>query len=161
MKPSNTGWLVADVVADTHAFTWARTNADPRMLALLSDPRRQPYLVFPAHAAQPERVVTTVEASPGGRRPLFVLLDGTWAEARKMFRKSPYLDRFPVLGLTADGPARYRLRRTKCDAHLCTAEVAASCLRLAGEPDSADALDAWLDTFVDLSMRLRGQPVQE
>lgn len=25
LKPSNTGWLVADVVADTFAFCWART----------------------------------------------------------------------------------------------------------------------------------------
>ena len=31
---------------------------------------------------------------PGGksRRPLFVLLDGTWSEARKMFSRSPYLN---------------------------------------------------------------------
>ncbi len=37
LKPSNTGWLIADVVADTTAFGWARTQVDPALLALLAD----------------------------------------------------------------------------------------------------------------------------
>ena len=39
LKPSNTGWLIADVVADTFAFGWARTEVDPALLALLADPQ--------------------------------------------------------------------------------------------------------------------------
>ncbi|MGP1683214.1 MAG: DTW domain-containing protein, partial [Giesbergeria sp.] len=39
LKPSNTGWLVADVVPDTFAFGWARTEVDPALLALLADPQ--------------------------------------------------------------------------------------------------------------------------
>ena len=101
LKPSNTGWLVADVVPDTLAFAWSRTAVDPALLALLADPRWQPLVVFPGEFAAPERVVTELPPATGGqaRRPLFILLDGTWAEARKAFRKSPYLDRFPVLSL--------------------------------------------------------------
>lgn len=156
MKPSNTGWLVADVVADTHAFAWSRTEVDPRLAALLADPARRPYVVFPA-AAAPERAVREVETPTDRRAPLFVVLDATWAEARKMFRKSPYLDALPVLGLDADSPSRYRLRRARLDTNLCTAEVAARCLRLADETAAADALDAWLDAYVDLTMRLRGR----
>ena len=38
LKPSNTGWLIADVVADTFAFEWTRTAVDPALLALLADP---------------------------------------------------------------------------------------------------------------------------
>ena len=34
LKPSNTGWLIADVVADTAAFGWPRTEVDPALLAL-------------------------------------------------------------------------------------------------------------------------------
>ena len=34
LKPSNTGWLIADVVADIAAFGWARTEVDPALLAL-------------------------------------------------------------------------------------------------------------------------------
>ena len=91
LKPSNTGWLIADVVPDTAAFGWSRMQVDPALLALLADPQWAPCLVFPGEYAAPERIYTEVPVRPG-KRPLFVLLDGTWSEARKMFRKSPYLE---------------------------------------------------------------------
>lgn len=148
LKPSNTGWLIADIVADAHAFTWARTAVDPALLALLADPQYQPFVVFPGEYAQPERVVEVV-TSEAGKRPLFILLDATWIEARKMFRKSPYLNGLPVLSLQADALSRYRLRRSTRSEHLCTAEVAALCLGLAGDAKASAALDAWLDAFTD------------
>ncbi|MDB5743365.1 MAG: hypothetical protein JWR68_1680 [Polaromonas sp.] len=149
LKPSNTGWLVADVVADTFAFGWARTEADPALLALLADPQWQPYLVFPGEFVAPGRVVAEVQpaASDTSRRPLFVLLDATWPEARKMFRKSPYLDHLPVLSLQSEQLSRYRLRRSRRADHFCTSEVAALCLELAGEPHAAQTLAAYLEVF--------------
>ncbi|WP_313023989.1 tRNA-uridine aminocarboxypropyltransferase [Pseudomonas lopnurensis] len=148
LKPSNTGWLIADVVSATFAFTWQRTGVDPRLLELLADPQWQPLVIFPGEYAAPQRVVERVEAVPG-KRPLFILLDATWTEARKMFRKSPYLDGLPVLGLQPEALSRYRLRRSTRSDHLCTAEVAALCLDLAGDTDAANTLDAWLDVFTE------------
>ena len=150
LKPSNTGWLVADVVSDTFAFPWSRTAVDPGLLALLADPQWQPYVVFPGEFADAERVVDEVAPQTLdklGKRPLFVLLDGTWSEARKMFRKSPYLDALPVLSLKPDLVSNYRLRRSSRDDHFCTSEVAALCLALAGETHAADTLAAYLDVF--------------
>jgi len=152
LKPSNTGWLIADLVPDTWAFAWSRTSIDPALLALLNDPCWQPYVVFPGEFVDPVRVVTTLPpASPPHetRRPLFVLLDGTWSEARKMFNKSRYLDAFPVLSLHPEHASNYRLRRSARDDHFCTAEVAALCLGLAGEPHAADTLAAYLGVFTE------------
>ena len=146
LKPSNTGWLIADVVADTAAFGWARTEVDPALLAMLADPQWQPYLVFPGEFVAAERVVTEVSIQTG-KRPLFVLLDATWPEARKMFRKSPYLDHLPVLSLQPDQLSRYHLRRSKREDHFCTSEVAALCMALAGESNAAQTLEAYLDVF--------------
>ncbi|AYC32115.1 DTW domain-containing protein [Pseudomonas cavernae] len=146
LKPTNTGWLIADVVERTSAYGWSRTSAEAALLAQLGDPQWQPYVVFPGEYAAPERVVSEVRVEEG-KRPLFILLDATWTEARKMFRKSPYLDRLPVLGLLPEQLSRYRLRRSKRDDHLCTAEVAALCLELAGDNLGAQALDAYLDVF--------------
>ncbi|MBK4997175.1 DTW domain-containing protein [Pseudomonas sp. S37] len=146
LKPTNTGWLIADLIEDTFAFGWLRTSVDERLLALLDDPHWQPYIVFPGEFVAQERVVSEVVREPG-KRPLFILLDATWTEARKMFRKSPYLDRFPVLSLQAEQMSRYRLRRSKRDDHFCTAEVAAMCLELAGDSQASQALDAYLDVF--------------
>lgn len=147
LKPTNTGWLIADLVSDTEAFTWARTRVDPRLPALLADPGWQPYVVFPAEYAAAARRVSAV-APAVGKRPLFVLLDASWPEARRMFRKSPYLDRYPVLGFQPQQLSRYKLRRARRPAHLCTAEVAALCLELAGDESAARTLDAYLDVFI-------------
>ena len=156
LKPSNTGWLVADVVADTFAFDWARTEVDPALLALLLDEQWQPYLVFPGEFVAPERVVTHVQACMT-KRPLFVLLDATWPEARKMFRKSPYLDQLPVLSLQSEQLSNYKLRRSQRDAHFCTSEVAAMSLALAGDALASQALEAYLDVFTHHYLQAKQQ----
>ena len=162
LKPSNTGWLVADVVADTFAFGWARTATDPALLALLSDPQWQAYVVFPGEYAAPGRVVHTVQptdpvgAGPG-KRPLFILLDGTWAEARKMFGRSPCLGHLPVLSLQPEQVSQYKLRRSRRDDHFCTSEVAALCLNLAGEHLAEKTLTAYLDVFTHHYLQARNQ----
>jgi len=162
LKPSNTGWLIADMVADTFAFGWARTETDPLLLALLSDPQWQPYVVFPGEYAAPGREVhTTLLADPPGgatrKRPLFILLDGTWAEARKMFGRSPYLDRLPVLSLQPVRRSVYQLRRSRRGDHLCTSEVAALCLALAGDYVAEQTLAAYLDVFTHHYLQARNQ----
>lgn len=159
LKPSNTGWLIADVVRDTFAFTWQRMGVDPRLLALLADPQWQPLVIFPGEYAESRRVVEQVERD-NAKRPLFILLDATWTEARKMFRKSPYLDGLPVLSLRPEALSRYRLRRSTRSDHLCTAEVAALCLDLAGDSAAANTLDALLDVFTEhyLGAKYHRQP---
>lgn len=161
LKPSNTGWLIADVVPNTWAFPWARTTVEPALLSLLADPQWQPYVVFPGEFVAPERVVSNVAAIDDKvsttKRPLFILLDATWPEARKIFKKSPYLDQFPVLSIAPEQLSRYRLRRSRRDDHLCTSEVAAICLGLAGETLAAQTLSAYLDVFTDHYLRAKQQ----
>ena len=166
LKPSNTGWLVADVVTDTFAFGWARTETDPAILTLLSDPQWQPYVVFPGEYAAPDRVVYTVamsgsapinSTSETGKRPLFILLDGTWSEARKIFGRSPYLAALPVLSLQPDRISEYKLRRSCRDDHFCTSEVAAMCLALAGEHVAEQTLTAYLHVFTHHYLQAKNQ----
>ena len=164
LKPSNTGWLIADVVVDTFAFGWARTETDPALIALLADPQWQPYVVFPGQYAAAERVVHAVEPAtvggdrPGpGKRPLFILLDATWTEARKMFRRSPYLDGLPVLSLHSDQVTQYRLRRSGRDDHFCTSEVAALCMNLSGDHRAEHTLEAYLAVFTCHYLRAKNQ----
>ncbi len=165
LKPSNTGWLIADVIRDTFAFGWSRTEINPQLLALLQDPQWQPFVVFPGEYAQSaSRVVHALDEGPGalqpGKRPLFVLLDATWSEARKMFRKSPYLDGFPVLSLHPDLISRYQLRRSKRDDHFCTSEVAALCLELVGDAQDTRAgqvLESYLGVFTERYLQAKNQ----
>jgi len=155
LKPSNTGRLIADLITDTHAFIWKRTEIDEALLTLINDPIYQPYIVFPAdYANDNQQVVHQIDAiNPPAKKPLFIILDGSWREAKKMFRKSPYLDKFPVLSINLDTQdERYRLRKATGDDRLATAEVAAHVLRTygeiqSGETENGDLLDLWFDTF--------------
>ncbi|XAH23379.1 tRNA-uridine aminocarboxypropyltransferase [Xylophilus sp. GW821-FHT01B05] len=159
LKPSNTGWLIADVVPDTFAFGWARTETDPALLALLADPQWQAYVVFPGEYAAPERVVHTVQPADAGtgKRPLFILLDGTWTEARKMFSRSPYLAQLPVLSLQPEQISQYKLRRSRRDDHFCTSEVAALCMHLADEVVAGQTLEAYLAVFTHHYLQAKNQ----
>lgn len=91
MKPSNTGRLIADILPDTAAFQWSRTEPPQALLDLVTNPDYQPMVVFPASYAGDNRQV--LSAPPSGKPPLFIMLDGTWTEARKMFRKALTLTR--------------------------------------------------------------------
>ncbi len=127
LKPTNTGWLIADTVADTFAFGWSRTEVDPRLLELLADPQWQPYLVFPRRirggGAGGER------GRPAGGRQATAVHPARRDLDRgaKMFRKSPYRSRSRC-SACCPSSSRYRLRRSTRGEHLCTAEVAALCL---------------------------------
>ncbi|MFY8273545.1 tRNA-uridine aminocarboxypropyltransferase [Pseudoalteromonas sp. SSDWG2] len=139
-KPSNTGRLIADIVPDNYAFRWDRTEPDDALLALIANPQYQPYLVFPSAGIEPQRVRTDV-ARDSNKKPLFIFLDGTWREAKKMVRKSPYLDHLPVLSISPERLSDYRLRVAPHAHQLGTAEVAIMVLALAGEDDAASKLE--------------------
>jgi DTW domain-containing protein YfiP len=146
MKPSNTGRLIADILPETQAFGWSRTEPDPALLAAVKNEYYQPLVVFPASYTDADREVLS---SPPitGKPPLFIMLDGTWTEARKMFRKSPWLDAFPVMSLDVSTPSRYTLREAHGEGQHCTAEVAAALLEQAGDLAAATELQHYFERF--------------
>jgi len=152
LKPSNTGRLIADVVKETFAFAWNRTEPDPQMMALLADEQYQPVIIFPQeYVEQPARVLASfTEPTPifdPNKKPLLIFLDGSWREARKMFRKSPYLNELPVYSVSPIAVSQYIMRKSDNDNHLATAEVAGLVLEAAGQALAAEVLCDWFDVF--------------
>lgn len=166
LKPSNTGKLIADLIPDTFAFLWSRTTKDEALLELINDDKWQPFVVFPQEYADNSRQVFNKEVvCDNGKRPLFIMLDGSWREAKKMFRKSPYLDKFPVVSFDPNQPlhknnvlnhekyspvgndSRYTVRKTTLEHQFSTAEVAARVLEMSGEKSNGQLLDLWFDVF--------------
>jgi len=151
LKPSNTGRLIADFIPDTQAYIWSRTEPNKKMLTFLKDPRWYPIIIFPEEYAQMDRsIITTSGTSFTGiknKRPLFILLDGTWAQAKKMFRKSPYLDNYPVLSFSPEKLSEYLMRKATKENQLATAEVASLTLDWLGESENAKLLTLLFSTF--------------
>lgn len=154
LKPSNTGRLIADIVPSSFAFLWSRTEVDSSLLAILNDEQWQPFVVFPQdYATDSQQIINNVPILPSNKKPLFILLDGSWREAKKMFRKSPYLSHLPVLSIDlnelsiTDKSSQYQIRKAVNPNQLATAEVAAHILALAGEQTNAQVLTAWFNVF--------------
>jgi DTW domain-containing protein YfiP len=74
-----------------------------------------------------------------------------------MFRKSPYLNQFPVLSLQPEQISRYQLRRSRRDDHFCTSEVASLCLDLAGETVAAQTLESYLGIYTHHYLQAKNQ----
>ncbi len=146
LKPSNTGRLVADVVKENYAFTWQRTTPNPALLGLLARQDVLPMVVFPHAYAAPNRCISSVPLT-SGKKPLFIILDGTWREARKMFSKSSYLHTLPVIAVSPTASSRYLLRISHHDYQLCTAEVAVEILAIAGEQQASQDLACYFADF--------------
>ncbi|GGI90690.1 tRNA-uridine aminocarboxypropyltransferase [Shewanella gelidii] len=159
LKPSNSGRLIADLIPDVRAYIWSRTHTNRKILDLLNHPQYQPFIVFPSeYATESQTVVETLPQKLNqNKKPLFVILDGSWREAIKMFRKSPYLHQLPMLSISPEKTAAYTLRKGKRDFQLGTAEVAALVLEVFGEPENANSLATWFSLFIESSLLSRSR----
>lgn len=147
-KPTNTARLIGDVLPETRYFGWYRTTPDVELLALLQDVRYQPFIIFPDDQEDVKPRVRSFDSNSLDERiPVFILLDGTWRQARRIFRKSPYLADIPVLPLCSELKTRYALRKPASEAHLCTAEAAMSLLMLSGDHEASEVLGHYFDVF--------------
>ncbi|WP_046220451.1 tRNA-uridine aminocarboxypropyltransferase [Photobacterium halotolerans] len=143
-KSTNTGALMARTLPHCQRVLWSRTEPPEALLTLIADDQIQPWLLFPADDTHPP----TPFAHEAGKTPLFILLDATWQEARKIVRKSPWLAKLPRLSLSLDRDSAYTLRRNQQTGHLCTCETGIALLELLGEHQDAKALQQYFDAFL-------------
>lgn len=145
-KPTNTGKLISDSMSNTKVFIWSRVDIDNEIIKLITDEKYKPYVIFPDD--RPELKGKAIEFDKDSNKiPLFILLDGTWKQARKIYKKSEYLQNLPLLSLNPDKISEYTLRRASEDNHLCTVEVAVELLKIAGEEEASKSLYDYFKTF--------------
>ncbi|MCG9631068.1 tRNA-uridine aminocarboxypropyltransferase [Vibrio sp. Isolate30] len=149
LKPSNTGRLIVDTVKDSHVYLWHRTEPNPEMLAVLKDEKYQPVIVFPEdYTDDKSRVVQDLPAMRDSNKTLLLIfIDGSWREARRIFRRSEYLQHLPVLSIEPESVSQYMMRKSDNEQHLSTAEVASLVLKQAGEEQGAKTLQMWFEAF--------------
>jgi DTW domain-containing protein YfiP len=91
--------------------------------ALINDPRHFPVLLYPGAEARNLSNGDLQAADLGGRTLLVLLLDATWACARKMLRLSPSLQRLPRIMFTPSAPSRYVIKQQPQAGCLSTLEA--------------------------------------
>jgi DTW domain-containing protein len=154
-KPTNSGRLIADLLpANTFAFEWSRTEPAPELLRLLAQPERYPVLVFPG--GEGRTVHTERPSLAPGRRLTLILLDGTWKQAGKMVRASPWLAHLPMMCLAESRPGTYAVRQAVRHGQLATAEAAAELLMVCGEVEAGETLRDYFAIFNEHCLATRG-----
>ena len=80
------------------------------------------------------------------RRPEnLVVLDGTWSQAKRMYRANPWLQALPHLAITPGQASRYQIRRQPAAGCLSTIEALVEALRVL-EPETP-GLESLLEVF--------------
>ena len=81
-------------------------NADPMVTALLDDPTRRSVILYPSPDARPAEDLRQIS------EPLRIfILDGTWWQAKKLWRRNPWMKTLPAYRLSPSAPGQYRIRR--------------------------------------------------
>lgn len=144
---SNTGRLIKRLFPkNTHIVIWSRTEISRELERLLSDDEFDNYLVFPEDLAP--NMVATKELDFNKKNAFFVI-DGTWKEAKKILRKSPYLHDLPIIELDIQAETQYFIRRKSDEHHLCTAEIVMEVLKTNRDEIGYSALKAYYGLFLE------------
>ena len=140
-KRSSTSRVVLDVLGiDAEQLRWDRMNPPASLLEEIET--GVVALVYPG---------TSDGNSDLSGITRFILIDGTWHEARKIYQRSPYLVKMRRVGLTPTRMSRYNLRKNQKDACLCTAECVIEILRKIGDNEAADRLEEGFLEFISQS----------
>jgi len=146
-RPTNTARLLALVnPTSTEIFLWERTRVPEELVANLNNEIYDAFLLFPIENY--EIAMRKVEFNRTGKIPAFIIIDGTWKEARKIFRKSSYLKKLPIISLNPNFDSRYDLRRGVAPGNLCTLEAAIETLKLNGEIENAQVVNNFYTLFL-------------
>lgn len=148
-RDTNTGRWLRQALPGCQDFRWSRVEPSSGLQARIADPNLYPVLVYPdEHSLTPQQVLHQAHSS--GQQPHFIVLDATWQEAKKMARKSPWLDALPRMQLMPKHQSAYRLRRNQSDGHLCTLEVGCELLDLLDETHNAAQMAHFFDVFMPI-----------
>jgi DTW domain-containing protein len=129
--PINTARLVELQLEGAERHVAVTLDEAPGLRARLHDPEAPAILLYPGEGA---RDLASLEA----KGPVtLVVLDGTWWQARKLFRQNPELAELPRYGLSPSAPSRYRIRREPALHCISTIEAVGEALALL-EPGGFD-----------------------
>ena len=138
-KKSNSGRVVLDVLGSmAEQVRWDRINPPARLVEDIE--AGGVALIYPGAADGNNDDLTGINH--------FILIDGTWHEARKIHQRSPYLQKVRRVCLKPAGKSRYNLRKNQKEDCLCTAECVVEILRSTGDNATADQLQERFLAFI-------------
>lgn len=158
-KPTNSGRLIADLFPhNTHAFLWSRTEPPVQLLNFIHDSERDCRILFPdkhrqytnsklENTANAVQSINSQTQSSKPRKLTFIILDGTWKQASKMFHQSRWLSHLNTLEINTDQQRSFLLRKSQHQQQFATAEVVSMLLHQTALTDAAEQLMCYYQAF--------------
>jgi DTW domain-containing protein YfiP len=146
-KAIGTARIAALGLHDAHIAVGIDFAADPEVRAAVSDPARPAVLLFPGPDAR------DLASEPPEGPVTLVVIDGTWHQARALFRENPWLRELPRYAFAPERPSEYRIRREPRADYVSTVEaVAAAMSALEGDATRFESLLAPFRAMVDMQL---------
>lgn len=148
-RATNTGKLLTHSLPHCQVHIWDRVTPPANLIKQISE---QPsYLLFPSEdAIEVSEFQASINTSANKSAPLFIILDGTWQEAKKMLNKSPWLQTLPKVVLLSEQTSNYRLRRNQEKGNLCTCEVGINLLQQLNPQQDFSSLQQYFELFLNV-----------
>jgi DTW domain-containing protein len=128
-------------------------SVDVHVLALRGTSSASPPVALPPGAGllypcAPDQELSTL--APEDQPQHLVVIDGTWAQAHRIFRANPWVAALPRYRLSPDRGSNYRIRKEPRQECLSTVETVVAALRIL-EPglEGTDALLTAFDAMID------------
>jgi DTW domain-containing protein YfiP len=138
-KRSNTGRLVKEILGNSaEQLRWERTSPPGKLVEEIE--AGGVALIYPGGADGLDNDLTDIRQ--------FIIIDGTWQEARKIYQKSQYLRQARRFCLKAPEKSLYTLRKNQKESGLCTAECVMAILASIGNIAAAEQLQDSFLAFV-------------
>jgi DTW domain-containing protein YfiP len=106
---------------------------NPVVNTLLNNPGFYPLLVYPGVHSINVSKKGFPQFAGGKKKPLFLILDGTWSLAKKIITRSKNLHSLPRISLTPETPSRFTIKNQPNERCLSTIEAIATLLILLEE----------------------------
>lgn len=146
-RPSNTARLLKLINPDsTEIFLWERTKSPEQLIEKIRMEKYTTFVLFPTETDELE--IRKVKYERTDKIPAFILLDGTWKEARKIFRKSAFLKGLPIVSIEPNYASNYDLRRGAAKGNLCTIEAAIEILKMNDESEASQTIEGNFNFFL-------------
>ncbi|MBD1559342.1 DTW domain-containing protein [Vibrio sp. S9_S30] len=151
-RETNTGQWLHKSLAQCQVFEWSRTRIPAELKTMLENPNNQPILLFPSDSS---RLLTSAAIHDNSKRIVFIVLDGTWQEAQKMYNRSDWLQSLPHWHIQMSGDSCYSLRRNQASGHFCTLEVGIHLLSLSHhttlpKQNNSEPLKAFFEHYLNV-----------
>ncbi len=142
-NPIGTARMAHLSLPGSHLFCGVDFSREARLSALLRT-AEHPAVLFPAEGAEP-----LGQLAPDAPPPTLIVLDGTWSQARKLWKSNAFLRDLPAYRLEPGQPSRYRIRAEPAAHCVSTIEAVAAALQAL----DGQGHEAMLAPFLDLVAR--------